>query len=256
MERLHGKGHAARASVYPLDVTSAASLTDFRENCVEAGLGGKVDILFNNAGVCLAGGGGAILEKTLAVNFFGALGVVEACLPAVAGATGSAHDRTISVDSKIKGSGNSSSNTNTDISSNTNTNINANSNTNSNTNANPTMNANANANINTNTNTNTDTRTHTSTNTNANTNTNTDANTNTYNNTNTNTNTNKPTSMTVVWVSSGDGELCFIGSKWRRILERAESLEVRFDSIRFRLVRLSSFRFGLFRVGSGQVGSG
>ena len=55
--------------------------------------------------------------------------------------------------------------------------------------------------------------------------------------------------MTVVWVSSGDGELCFIGRKWRRILERAESLEVQFGSVRF-----GSVRFGLVRFGANWCG--
>lgn len=31
---------------------------------------------------------------------------------------------------------------------------------------------------------------------------------------------------TVVWVSSGDGELCFLGGKWRKILGEACTLEV------------------------------
>ncbi|CAN0483807.1 unnamed protein product [Ectocarpus sp. 8 AP-2014] len=31
---------------------------------------------------------------------------------------------------------------------------------------------------------------------------------------------------TVVWISSGDGELCFLGSKWRGLLAEAQSLEV------------------------------
>lgn len=31
---------------------------------------------------------------------------------------------------------------------------------------------------------------------------------------------------TVVWVSSGDGELCFLGSKWQGILREASTVEV------------------------------
>lgn len=35
-----------------------------------------------------------------------------------------------------------------------------------------------------------------------------------------------PAPPTVVWISSGEGELCFLGAKWRSLLAKAESLEV------------------------------
>lgn len=37
----------------------------------------------------------------------------------------------------------------------------------------------------------------------------------------------QPAPPTVVWISSGEGELCFLGAKWRSLLAKAESLEVR-----------------------------
>lgn len=106
-----------------MDVTCVDSLGKFRDVCVNGELGGKVDLLFNNAGVCLPGADSAVLEETLAVNFYGALGVMEACLPAM-------KDSTVLI-------------------------------------------------------------------------------------------------PTVVWVSSGDGELCYLGSKWQGLLGDADSVEVR-----------------------------
>lgn len=107
------------ASVHQLDVACEDSIRAFRTSCVEGQLGGRVDILFNNAAVCLEGADSAVLDDTLAVNFFGAIGVMQACLPASCGPD-----------------------------------------------------------------------------------------------------------ATVVWVSSGDGELCFLGSKWQRILSQASTVEV------------------------------
>ncbi|CAN0555025.1 unnamed protein product, partial [Ectocarpus sp. 12 AP-2014] len=80
------------ASFFPIDVTCPRSVEAFREDCVNGHLGGRVDILFNNAGVCFPEQDGngpqnnraaaaKILRETLAVNFFGALEVVEACMP-------------------------------------------------------------------------------------------------------------------------------------------------------------------------------
>lgn len=94
------------------------------ETCVKGTLDGKVDVLFNNAAVCLSGSGSSVLEETLAVNFYGALGVIEACLPAMAGGASSV-------------------------------------------------------------------------------------------------------GPTVVWVSSGEGELCFLSNKWQELLGQADSVKVR-----------------------------
>lgn len=92
--------------------------------------------MFNNAGVCVVGSDRVVLEHNLDVNFYGALRVMEECLPAMTyGRSG--------VKSAVG------------------------------------------------------------------------------------TSTATTAATTVVWVSSGDGELCFLGSKWRRLLGGAESLEVR-----------------------------
>lgn len=154
----------SRASVHPLDVSCPRSLENFRENCVNGHLGGKVDILFNNAGVCLpqevkqratnkttssaASATAGILRETLEVNFFGALGVVDACLPALisAAALGVAPEEEMVVGTTAEEQ---------------------------------------------------PTATMTSL-----------------------------TPPTVVWISSGEGELCFLGAKWRKLLRNADSLEV------------------------------
>lgn len=140
LERLiasHGDA-LSLASVHVLDVTSARSIDSFQKRCIMSDLGGRLDLLFNNAGICLPGWDKATLENTLDVNFFGALHVMEACLPAL---TQRARTRTPpegAADEKA-GCG--------------------------------------------------------------------------------------PPS--VVWISSGDGELCFLASKWQGLLERASSVEVR-----------------------------
>ncbi|CAM9699085.1 unnamed protein product [Choristocarpus tenellus] len=72
-----------RLSFYPLDVANEKSVRDFRHVCVEGYLGGRVDVIFNNAGVCLEGCTSAVLLTTLAVNFYGALRVMDACLPSM-----------------------------------------------------------------------------------------------------------------------------------------------------------------------------
>eukprot|EP00903_Cladosiphon_okamuranus_P010164 g9624.t1 len=147
------------AAVYQLDVTCPRSLESFREKCVDGHLGGKVDILFNNAGVCLAedvengtkthssvATAAGILRETFAVNFFGALGVAEACMPALMSiaATPTAVEAGISTTEENSGF------------------------------AAVVM---------------------------------------------------PLTPPTIVWVSSGEGELCFLGAKWRRLLANAASLE-------------------------------
>lgn len=121
LDRLRSKD---RACFHRLDVTCTRSLETFVETCVKGTLDGKVDVLFNNAAVCLSGSGSSVLEETLAVNFYGALGVIEACLPAMAGGASSV-------------------------------------------------------------------------------------------------------GPTVVWVSSGEGELCFLSNKWQELLGQADSVKVR-----------------------------
>lgn len=148
------------ASVHPLDVSCPRSLESFRENCVHGHLGGRIDILFNNAGVCLAEDGGngtkthdtvataaGILQQTFAVNFFGALGVAEACMPALM----SAATTPTAVEPGMATTAGKSDFAAGVI---------------------------------------------------------------------------PLTPPTVVWISSGEGELCFLGTKWRRLLANAESLEV------------------------------
>lgn len=149
LETLRSWGRAGRASVHELDVTCPASLRNFRETCINDHLKGKVDVLFNNAGVCLAGSDRVVLEHTLGVNFYGALRVMEECLPAMVHETGCEPViyTSSTVDAGAAGA----------------------------TGATATATA---------------------------------------------------TAATVVWVSSGDGELCFLGSKWRGLLEGADSLEV------------------------------
>lgn len=148
------------ASVHPLDVSCPRSLEFFRENCVNGHLGGRVDLLFNNAGVCLVEDGenegnghitvaaaAGIIRETLAVNFFGALAVADACMPALmsAAATPTAVEAGMTTTSEES----TSAAVTTPL-----------------------------------------------------------------------------ISPTVVWISSGEGELCFLGAKWRRLLANAESLEV------------------------------
>ena len=65
----------------PLDVTAAddiaALVGDLRRQ------GRRLDGLINNAGISLGGFDGGVVRQTLAVNFFGALGVTEALLPLI-----------------------------------------------------------------------------------------------------------------------------------------------------------------------------
>lgn len=136
------------ASIHPLDVTRDDSLRAFRRDCVDGQLGGRVDVMFNNAGVCLAGSTRDVFESTLAVNFFGALDVLEACLPAMRrnGGVGSrlgAGRAKAGEEEKRQGGGEEDRGT------------------------------------------------------------------------------------TVVWISSGDGELCCLGSRWQEVLGQATSVEVR-----------------------------
>lgn len=147
------------ASFFPLDVTYPRSVEAFREDCVNGHLGGRVDILFNNAGVCFPEQDGngpqnnraaaaRILRETLAVNFFGALEVVEACMPALQAAAPMVA-RKEKKKAALMLEDNGATSTMKSL---------------------------------------------------------------------------KP--PTVVWISSGDGELCFLGSKWRGLLAEAQSLEV------------------------------
>ncbi|CAN0059005.1 unnamed protein product [Ectocarpus fasciculatus] len=146
------------ASFSPLDVTCPRSIEAFREDCVYGHLGGRVDILFNNAGVCFPEQEGnepqnnwaaaaSILRETLAVNFFGALEVVEACVPALQAAAPMV-TRKGKEKAALALEDNGATSTTRSL---------------------------------------------------------------------------EP--PTVVWISSGDGELCFLGSKWRGLLAEAQSLE-------------------------------
>ncbi|CAB1101618.1 unnamed protein product [Ectocarpus sp. CCAP 1310/34] len=148
---------ASLASFFPIDVTCPRSVEAFREDCVNGHLGGRVDILFNNAGVCFPekdrkgpqnrAAAAGILRETLAVNFFGALEVVEACMPALeAAALMVAQKEKKKAGLMLEGNGITSTMKSL-----------------------------------------------------------------------------KP--PTVVWISSGDGELCFLGGKWRGLLAEAQSLE-------------------------------
>ncbi|CAN0089298.1 unnamed protein product, partial [Hapterophycus canaliculatus] len=139
------------ASVHVLDVSCDRSIEAFRKGCVDGHLGGRVNFLFNNAGVCLPEEGevgkksrsasAPVMRETLAVNFFGALKVVEACLPALTAA------RTMVHGGKEKGG--PATLTEVDAATAVMTSL---------------------------------------------------------------------TLPTVVWISSGEGELCFLGSKWRGLL--------------------------------------
>ncbi len=60
-----------------LDVTSDVSVAAFAKRL------GPIDVLVNNAGVSLRGFDESVVERTLAVNFFGALHVTQALLPLV-----------------------------------------------------------------------------------------------------------------------------------------------------------------------------
>ncbi|CAM9629006.1 unnamed protein product [Discosporangium mesarthrocarpum] len=77
---LRARGHGERALFHQLDVSREESVRDFGRKCVQVVLEGRVDALFNNAGVCLAGGSPEVMEATLAVNFIGALRMMEECL--------------------------------------------------------------------------------------------------------------------------------------------------------------------------------
>ncbi len=65
----------------PLDVTSAEDAAALAERLRSEGR--ALHGLINNAGISLDGFDGAVVRETLAVNFFGALGVSEALLPLI-----------------------------------------------------------------------------------------------------------------------------------------------------------------------------
>lgn len=76
------KGEAALAGPHvqhrTLDVTDTASIAALAQT-----LGEPLDVLVANAGIAMRGFDAAIARETIAVNFFGALAVAEALLPAV-----------------------------------------------------------------------------------------------------------------------------------------------------------------------------
>lgn len=66
----------------PLDVTDPEAVKSFAEKVKEKH--GQVDVLVNNAGVCLDGFDYQVVKQTLDVNFFGAMRVTDALLPILA----------------------------------------------------------------------------------------------------------------------------------------------------------------------------
>lgn len=164
------------ASVHILDVSCDRSIETFRESCVDDYLGGRIDFLFNNAGVCLPeenedgtknrSAAAGVLQETLTVNFFGGLKVVENCVPALTAAA----TTPIMHDGQATGG------------------------------------AVAPAEV--------------------------DAVT---------TGMMPLAPPTVVWISSGEGELCFLGSKWRGLLADAKNLQVWGAVARYTSVRCTTF---------------
>lgn len=66
-----------------LDVTSAPSIAGLARSLEQEKR--TIDVLVNNAAISMNGFNSAVVEQTLAVNFFGALNVTEALLPVMAG---------------------------------------------------------------------------------------------------------------------------------------------------------------------------
>jgi len=65
----------------PLDVTAAEDIAALADDLRRQGR--RLHGLINNAGISLEGFDGRVVRQTLAVNFFGALGVTEALLPLI-----------------------------------------------------------------------------------------------------------------------------------------------------------------------------
>ncbi len=77
---LRKTGHGAIPAT--LDVTDPASIAAFAQRITNEH--GTLDILINNAGVSMNGGGAEAAEQTLATNFFGVLNVTHALAPRMA----------------------------------------------------------------------------------------------------------------------------------------------------------------------------
>ncbi len=77
--QLHQK--CVRPDFHPLDVTSAEDIAALANGLRAEGR--SLHGLVNNAGISLNGFDGAVVRETLAVNFFGPLGLTEALLPLV-----------------------------------------------------------------------------------------------------------------------------------------------------------------------------
>ncbi|CAM9119416.1 unnamed protein product [Chrysoparadoxa australica] len=75
----------AHTHPFALDVTDAKSIDTFKRRCCSQLAAGGDDhlMLFNNAGVCIEGQGREVFERTMAVNFWGALAVTKAVLPSM-----------------------------------------------------------------------------------------------------------------------------------------------------------------------------
>ena len=65
----------------PLDVTASEDIAALADDLRQQGR--RLDGLINNAGVSLDGFDSGVVRQTLAVNFFGALGLTEALLPLI-----------------------------------------------------------------------------------------------------------------------------------------------------------------------------
>jgi NAD(P)-dependent dehydrogenase (short-subunit alcohol dehydrogenase family) len=66
---------------WKLDVTDAGSIAALAERIAREGV--RLDVLVNNAGISMKGFDANVVRGTLAVNFFGAVAVTDALLPAV-----------------------------------------------------------------------------------------------------------------------------------------------------------------------------
>lgn len=69
----------AQVKMEPLDVASESSIRELGQRLADRHM--QLDILVNNAGIAMKGFNADVAERTLRVNFFGALYVTEAMLP-------------------------------------------------------------------------------------------------------------------------------------------------------------------------------
>jgi NAD(P)-dependent dehydrogenase (short-subunit alcohol dehydrogenase family) len=81
-------------SFEPLDVTSQESIANLADRLERQGI--RLEALVNNAGIALDGFNAEVVERTLAVNFFGAMHLTERLLPLMA-----EHGRIVMVSSGV-----------------------------------------------------------------------------------------------------------------------------------------------------------